>query len=283
MNTPRPKIGSMNDSRDVSFEFPSIEHPALLQVLLEEAKRRSVPIHRISMGGGTRMLTNGEREDMLSQAHEHGIDVYSFISSRNSFEPLVDKGAGDQLRGEVAFQDAIEELHRCSEWGIDGVLVADLGLLDAANKLRMSGDLLGLAFKTSVVIAPTNAATAQLYERLGATSINVSGSSTIDDLAAMRSRLSSSTSLDIYIEISADLAGGLRYRDAAALVEEAAPVHLKFGLLNAPTLYPYGAHLEAIAQQTAREKVRRAQLVCEDLARAGVNIQAAVRAKANSV
>ena len=32
------------------------------------------------------MLTNSEREDMLSQAHEHGIEVYSFTSSRNSFE-----------------------------------------------------------------------------------------------------------------------------------------------------------------------------------------------------
>jgi hypothetical protein len=260
----------MSDSREVSFEFPSIEHPALLQVLLEEAKRRAVPIHRVSMGGGIRMLTNTERDDMLSQAHGHGIDVYSFISSRNSFETLVDKGAGEQLRGEVAFDDAIEELHRCCEWGVDGVLLADLGLLDAANKLRMSGDLHGLAFKTSVAIAPMNAAAAALYERLGATSINVSGSSTIDDLAAMRSRLASSTSLDIYIEISADLSGGLRYRDAAALVEAAAPVHLKFGLLNAPTLYPYGAHLEPIARQVTREKVRRAELVSENLVRVGV-------------
>ena len=62
MNTPRPLIGNMSNSHEVSFEFPSIEHPALLQVLLEEAKRRDVPIHLISMGGGTRILTNGERE-----------------------------------------------------------------------------------------------------------------------------------------------------------------------------------------------------------------------------
>ena len=131
----------MSDSRDVSFEFPSIEHPVLLQLLIEEAQRRDVPIHRVSMGGGTRMLTNSERDDMLSQAHEHGIDVYSFISSRNSFETLVDQAAAEQLRGEVAFRDAIEELHLCSGWGVNGVLLADLGLLDAANKLRVSGDL----------------------------------------------------------------------------------------------------------------------------------------------
>ena len=88
----------------------------------------------------------------------------------------------------------------------------------------------------------------------------------------MRSRLSSSTSIDIYMEIAAELAGGLRYRDAVALVEVAAPVHLKFGLLNVPTLYPYGAHLQPIAQQITREKVRRAELVCEALTRAGTNI-----------
>ena len=266
----RAQIGDMSDSRDVSFEFPSIEHPTLLRELLEEAKRQAVPIHRVSMGGGTRMLTSSERNDMLSEAHGHGIDVYSFISSRNSFETLVDKGAGEQLRGEVAFRDAIEELHRCSEWGVNGVLVADLGLLDAANTLRAGGDLKGLAFKTSVAMAPMNAAAAALYERLGATSINVSGSSTIDDLAAMRSKLSSSTTLDIYMEISSDLSGGLRYRDAAALVEVAAPVHLKFGLLNAPNLYPYGAHLEPIARRVTREKVRRAALVYEALLTAGV-------------
>jgi len=266
------QIDDMRDLREVSFEFPSIEHPALLQELLEEAKRRTVPIHRVSMGGGTRMLTDSERNEMLSQAHGHGIDVYSFISSRNSFETLVDQGAGEQLRGEVAFHDAIEELHRCSEWGVDGVLLADLGLLDAANTLRASGDLCGLAFTTSVAIAPMNAAAAALYERLGATSINVSGSSTIDDLAAMRSLLSSSTTLDIYMEISSDLSGGLRYRDAAALVEAAAPVHLKFGLLNAPNLYPYGAHLEPIARRVTREKVRRAALVCEALLRAGLYV-----------
>lgn len=269
--TPIPAlIGDMSASRKVSFEFPSIEHPALLRELLEEAERRDVPIHRVSMGGGTRMLTSSERKDMLSQAHGHGIDVYTFISSRNSFETLVDKDAGEQLRGEIAFRDAIEELHRCSEWGVDGVLLADLGLLDAANTLRVSGDLDELALKTSVAIAPMNAAGAALYERLGATSINVSGSSTIDDLAAMRSRLSDSTTLDIYIEISADLAGGLRYRDAAALVEAAAPVHLKFGITNAPNLYPYGAHLESIAQQVTREKVRRAELVYEALTAAGI-------------
>lgn len=264
------QIGDMSESRDVSFEFPSIEHPALLQELLEEAKRRAVPIHRVSMGGGTRMLTNSEREDMLGQAHGHGIDVYTFISSRNSFETLVDNSAGEQLRGEVAFQDAVQELHRCAEWGVDGVLLADLGLLDAANTLRASGDLCGLAFKTSVAIAPMNAAAAALYERLGATSINVSGSSTVDDMAAMRSGLSSSTTLDIYMEISSDLSGGLRYRDAAALVEAAAPVHLKFGLLNAPNLYPYGAHLEPVARRVTREKVRRAALVSEALTRARV-------------
>ena len=40
----------------------------------------------------------------------------------------------------------------------------------------------------------------------------------------------------------------------------AAPVYLKFGLRNAPNIYPSGTHLESTAVSLTRERLRRAKL-----------------------
>jgi hypothetical protein len=50
-------------------------------------------------------------------------------------------------------------------------------------------------------------------------------------------------------------------------VRVAAPVYLKFGLRNAPDVYPAGTHLEATTVALTRERVRRARLGMELLAR----------------
>jgi hypothetical protein len=46
-------------------------------------------------------------------------------------------------------------------------------------------------------------------------------------------------------------------------------VYLKFGLRNAPPLYPVGGHLTAVAEATARERVRRAAICLELMTRSG--------------
>jgi len=50
----------------------------------------------------------------------------------------------------------------------------------------------------------------------------------------------------------------------------AAPVYVKFGLRNAPDIYPSGSHLGPTAVALSRERVRRARLGLELLARSGV-------------
>lgn len=47
----------------------------------------------------------------------------------------------------------------------------------------------------------------------------------------------------------------------------AAPVYLKFGLRNAPDIYPSGSHLEQTAVAMGVERVRRAQIDLEILER----------------
>ena len=53
------------------------------------------------------------------------------------------------------------------------------------------------------------------------------------------------------------------------LIRIAAPVYVKFGLRNAPDVYPAGSHLEATTVALSRERVRRARLGLELLARSG--------------
>ena len=53
------------------------------------------------------------------------------------------------------------------------------------------------------------------------------------------------------------------------LIRIAAPVYVKFGLRNAPDIYPSGTHLETTAVALSRERVRRARLGLELLERSG--------------
>jgi hypothetical protein len=46
-----------------------------------------------------------------------------------------------------------------------------------------------------------------------------------------------------------------------------APVYLKFGLRNAPNIYPVGKHIENMSLELSRERVRRARIGLDLLAR----------------
>jgi hypothetical protein len=269
-----PVSANASPRGDCIIEIASVEHPRLLTALLEEAQARDVPIGRVAQGGGTRGLTDDELRTMLDIAHAAGVEMFTFISARNSFEPLSDPAGGDQLRGELAFADALAELDRCVAFGVDGVLIADIGLLAAAGRRRRDGTLGPLKLKTAAAIAPRNAAAAALYAELGATSINTASSSTLEDLAAMRAAIGAGVSLDIYIESPDEFGGGMRYREVPEFVRRLAPVSLKFGLRNAPSLYPYGRHLEPAAEAAVREKVRRAELALARLAEAESDLAA---------
>jgi hypothetical protein len=103
-----------------------------------------------------------------------------------------------------------------------------------------------------------NPATAALYDRIGADTINVATDLGVGMLAAMRGV--TELPLDLYIEAPDDLGGFVRTYEVPEVVRAAAPVHLKFGLRNATSVYPTGGHLEDVAVAQAREKVRRAAL-----------------------
>ncbi len=66
--------------------------------------------------------------------------------------------------------------------------------------------------------------------------------------------------LDVYVEVPDGFGGFVRHYEIPALIQAVAPVYVKFGLRNAPDIYPSGLHLENVAILMARERVRRAEL-----------------------
>ena len=75
--------------------------------------------------------------------------------------------------------------------------------------------------------------------------------------------------LDVYVEAPDNVGGFVRHHEIPELIRVASPVYVKFGLRNAPDVYPAGTHLEATTVALSRERVRRARLGLELLARSG--------------
>jgi hypothetical protein len=84
--------------------------------------------------------------------------------------------------------------------------------------------------------------------------------------------------LDIYIESPDNLGGFVRHYELPRIVTVAAPVYAKFGLRNAPDVYPAGSHLEDTVVALSKERVRRARLALDLLARSGSDARGSISA-----
>ncbi len=173
---------------------------------------------------------------------------------------------GPRLRGADQLVYAIEDVRRACELGVRGVLVTDDGLLYTLGEMRKAGELPSeLVIKISVAMGSANPASARLLERLGAGTFNVPTDLTLPQIAAVRQAID--LPLDIYVEAPDDYGGFVRHYEIAELVRVAAPVYVKFGLRNAPNIYPSGTHLEPTAIALTRERVRRAKIGLDILRR----------------
>jgi hypothetical protein len=267
------------DGGHYRIEIPSVEGPAALAAVLEEAQRRGVRVHRVSQGSGMMLLTEGELRDMAALGAEHQVEVSLFVGPRASWEgtgqPLTPDGKllGWRHTGMDQLAYAFEDIVRGCEAGIRSILVADEGLLWLVNEGRRRGVLpRDLVVKGSAVLGAANPLGIKLLQDNGLDTINVASDITLPRLAALREVIS--IPIDLYIEGPDGLGGFTRYYEMAEILRVAAPVYLKFGLRNAPNIYPSGLHLEAAAIATGRERVRRAAVGLELLARAGVEFTA---------
>ncbi|CAA9536704.1 MAG: FIG00667993: hypothetical protein [uncultured Thermomicrobiales bacterium] len=254
------------------IEIPSVEGPAALRAVYETADALGVPIHRASQGSGIVLLTDAELDELAALADERGIEVSLFVGPRSGWDTgaMAYTAAGrvvaPKVRGADQLVHAVEDVRRACAHGLPSVLVTDEGLLWVLGEMRAAGELPAeLILKGSVMLGASNPASIRLLERFGLTTFNVPTDLSLGQLAAIRQ--ATSMPLDIYVEVPDDIGGFIRHYEIADLVRVAAPVYLKFGLRNAPNIYPSGSHLEATAVALTRERVRRARIGLDLLAR----------------
>jgi hypothetical protein len=74
------------DGGHYRIEIPSVEGPAALAGVLDEAARRGVLLHRVSQGSGMMLLTGSELRDMAALGAEHQVEVSLFVGPRAAWE-----------------------------------------------------------------------------------------------------------------------------------------------------------------------------------------------------
>lgn len=265
------------DGAHFRIEIPSVEGPGVLAAVLDEAAQRGVVINRVSQGSGAMLHTETELHEMARIAADAGLEVSLFVGPREewgiSAMSRATDGAslGGGVRGLRQLRYAVEDVLRAADCGIRGFLVADLGLLQILVESQASGQIPAeVVWKVSALAAPSNPATLQVLERLGADTVNLPTDLTLGELAEMRA--ASQLPLDLYVEAPDAMGGVVRGEQTADLVTVAAPLYVKFGLRNSRPLYPSGLHVQHDAELIAREKVRRAQIALEWLARSGADL-----------
>ncbi|NOU97841.1 hypothetical protein GC093_32115 [Paenibacillus sp. LMG 31456] len=253
------------DGAQYRIEIPSVEGPAAFQAVVDTARKYDVSVHRISQGSGIMLLTDDEILEMARIGKENQIEISLFVGPRATFDiyaqPHTPAGKSIGLRASGMDQViySIEDVKRACRLGIRGVLVADEGVLWALNECKKAGELpADLVVKVSVSMGACNPVSIRLMESLGANTYNVPTDLTVAKLAAIRQAVD--MPIDLYVEVPDDFGGYVRYYDIVEIIRVAAPVYIKFGLRNAPNIYPSGTHLEDTAVKLSRERVRRARI-----------------------
>lgn len=258
------------------IEIPSVEGPNALRMVYAAADEFGVPVHRVSQGSGIMLLTDGELDEMAALGRQRGIEISLFVGPRAGWDTgamaytSAGKIVGPKARGMDQLVHAVEDVKRALDHGIASVLVTDEGLLLVLGKMKASGALSQeLILKGSVMLGAANPASVRLLQDLGLTTFNTPTDLSLAQLAAIRA--ATTMPLDIYVEVPDDIGGFVRHYEIAELVRVCAPVYLKFGLRNAPNIYPAGTHLESTAVALTRERLRRARIGFDMLQRLDPN------------
>jgi Peptidase family U32 len=266
------------DGAQYRVEIPSTEGPLCLEAVLHEADALGVTVHRISQGSGVFLLTDAELDAMAALAARDRVEVSLFARPNAGWDvsAMARSPAGAVLapaaRGQEQVVQVLDDARRAAAHGFRSVLVADLGVLSVFRAMRDAGELpLDMQAKVSVMLPVANAATARVVEQLGASTINLPTDLSLAQIAAIRATVD--IPLDVYVESPDTLGGFVRLHEIPELIRVAAPVYLKFGLRNAPDVYPSGTHLDTVTVSLSRERVRRARLGLELLERSAVAVR----------
>jgi hypothetical protein len=222
------------DGAHYRIEIAGIEHFSNLKAMVDEARKRKLPIHRaICTVGGSTYSDFEELKDIARLARDEQIETIMVIGHRKGWdvgskEMGYPEGIiqGPRHRGSDNLAYWIEDMMRNLEAGIRGFLVYDEGALKLVNKMREEGFIpKETIFKWSVFGGYCGPAGAQLLEEMGADTMNPISDISLPILSSIRTTVN--IPLDIYMIIVDSFGGMFRAYEAPEIVRVASPVYFK--------------------------------------------------------
>ncbi len=250
-------------------EVSGVERPSTLEAVIDESKKRNVPVHRlISVVMGSTLLTRKELKRFAELAADAEMEVILTPGPRATWDigrqVSTPEGAVSGLRYRGADQLAYvtADIMRSIELGFRGFLVVDEGLLWLVNELRKKGYIpRNVKFKVSIYAGHANPAGAKILEKLGADTFNPVGDLTLPALAAIRKAVD--IPIDIHVYLFDSFGGFNRFYECPEFARVVAPCYFKIepgvsvGSLYKPWTDP------KLLEFMVREKVKYAEIIRE--------------------
>lgn len=261
------------DGAQYRMEISGVERPEVLAAVVDEAKKRGLPVHRmISAVMGATLLDRAELRELAQIAAEAKVEVILTPGPRSGWDTgrqlVTPEGglSGLRFRGSDQLRYVIADIMRAVELGFRGFLVLDEGLLWLLSRMREAGDLpKDVVFKVSIFAGHGNAAGAKVLESLGANTFNPLGDLSLPQLAAIRKAVS--MPLDLHIYLTDSFGGFNRFYDGPEMVRTCSPCYFKMEPGPACVVGPGALYKPWVSGKTladwGREKVKFAQILHE--------------------
>lgn len=126
------------------IEIPSVEGPAVLRAVLEEAERRDVPVRRVSQGSGVMMLTDSEIRELATLGAAADVEVSLFLGARGAWDTggqSLDLRSRWYRAGWRRRRLVPRRGRRGLALGIRSFLVAAVGVLATLGRMKRDGKL----------------------------------------------------------------------------------------------------------------------------------------------
>jgi hypothetical protein len=256
------------------IEIAGIERASTMEAMLDESRKRGVPVHRvIATVGGSTYLDAAELRALARMAHDEGVEVIMGIGPRKAWDVSAKESCtweggmlGLRLRGSDNISYWLADMMRNIEAGFRGFLVYDEGVLSIAGKMREQGFIPNdTVFKCSVFSGHGSPAGARVMRDLGANTFNPCSDVSLPILAAIRKAVD--IPLDVYVSLCDALGGAYRIMECPEIARVASPCYFKIEPAKSEMeLYKPWTE-EGVHASLVREKVKMAEVICEIMAR----------------
>jgi len=221
------------DGAHYRMEVSGIEELSEMEALIDEMRKRDVPIHKvIAMGKGATLLSQKELKDLAQMGHDAKIEIIIIPGPRSAWDVgshvQTDWGhfSGYRIRGSDNLLYLVADIQRCIDAGLKGFLLYGEDVLFLLNEMRGNGDLpKNITFKISYTAGHANAAGAKLLENLGAGSFNPVTDLSLPMLAGLRKAIK--IPMDIVIVAAQSLGSFNRIWHSAEIAKVCSPCYFK--------------------------------------------------------